>query len=39
MGWLELYNSRRLHQTLGNVSPMVFEWGWFVTWQQDKKAA
>ena len=29
MDWLGFYNSTRLHQTLGYVSPMTFEMRWF----------
>ena len=37
--WLGFYNSTRLHQTLGYVSPMVFEQRWFTVQQQDRKTA
>jgi transposase InsO family protein len=37
MDWLGFYNSTRLHQTLGYVSPMVFEQRWFAVQQQDRK--
>jgi len=37
--WLGFYNSTRLHQTLGYVSPMVFEQRWFAVQQQDRKTA
>lgn len=39
MDWLGFYNSTRLHQTLGYVSPMVFEQRWFAVQQQDRKTA
>lgn len=40
MDWLGFYNSTRLHQTLGYVSPMAFENRWFATQrQQEQKAA
>lgn len=37
--WLGFYNSTRLHQTLGYVSPMVFEQRWNAAQQQDSKTA
>lgn len=37
--WLGFYNSTRLHQTLGYVSPMVFEQRWSAAQQQDMKTA
>lgn len=38
--WLGFYNSTRLHQTLGYVSPMAFENRWFAAQrQQEQKAA
>ncbi len=39
MDWLGFYNSTRLHQTLGYVSPMAFENRWFAAQQQDRKTA
>lgn len=39
MDWLGFYNSTRLHQTLGYVSPMVFEQRWLAVQQQDRKTA
>lgn len=39
MDWLGFYNSARLHQTLGYVSPMAFENRWFAAQQQDRVAA
>jgi putative transposase len=35
--WLTFYNHRRLHSTLGCVSPMQFEKAWHAA-QQDKAA-
>jgi len=37
MDWLGFYNSTRLHQTLGYVSPMAFEQRWLAVQQQDRK--
>jgi transposase InsO family protein len=28
IGWMTFYNHRRIHSTLGNVSPMQFERSW-----------
>jgi transposase InsO family protein len=39
MDWLTLYNHRRLHSTLGHVSPMTFEQRWIAARQQDRKSA
>lgn len=36
--WLTFYNHRRLHSTLGHVSPMTFEKRWNAA-QQDRKSA
>jgi putative transposase len=36
---LGFYNSTRLHQTLGYVSPMVFEQRWTAAQQQGRKTA
>ena len=36
--WLTFYNHRRLHSTLGHVSPMTFEQHWHAA-QQDRKSA
>jgi putative transposase len=35
--WLTFYNHRRLHSTLGYISPMQFEKNWFA--EQLKNAA
>jgi transposase InsO family protein len=35
--WLTFYNLRRLHSTLGYISPMKFEENWHAG--HDKKAA
>ena len=35
--WLTFYNHKRLHSTLGYVSPMTFEQHWSAAQQQDKK--
>ena len=35
--WLNYYNRRRLHSTLGYISPMKFEQNWFMA--QVKKIA
>jgi putative transposase len=37
--WLTFYNHRRLHSTLGYVSPMTFEQRWIAAQQQDRKSA
>ena len=37
--WLTFYNHKRLHSTLGYVSPMAFEQRWFAAQQQDRKSA
>ncbi|HEY8355385.1 MAG TPA: IS3 family transposase [Methylophilaceae bacterium] len=34
MDWLTFYNHRRLHSTLGNVSPMQFERAWLAAQQR-----
>ena len=39
MDWLTFYNHRRLHSTLGHVSPMTFEQRWNAARQQDRKSA
>ena len=37
--WLNFYNHKRLHSTLGYVSPMTFEQRWHAAQQQDRKSA
>ena len=37
--WLTFYNHKRLHSTLGHVSPMRFEQRWNAAQQQDRKSA
>ena len=37
--WLTFYNHKRLHSTLGYVSPMAFEQRWIAAQQQDRKSA
>ncbi len=37
--WLNFYNHKRLHSTLGYVSPMTFEQRWTAAQQQDRKSA
>jgi transposase InsO family protein len=37
MDWMAFYNHRRLHSTLGYLSPMQYEQRWYET--QRKKAA
>ena len=37
--WLNFYNHKRLHSTLGYVSPMTFEQRWHAALQQDRKSA
>ena len=39
MDWLTFYNHRRLHSTLGHVSPMTFEERWNAAQQQERKSA
>jgi len=39
MDWLNFYNHKRLHLTLGYVSPITFEQRWTAAQQQDKKYA
>jgi transposase InsO family protein len=37
--WLNFYNHKRLHSTLGYVSPMTFEQRWTAAQQQERKSA
>ena len=37
--WLTFYNYKRLHSTLGYLSPMAFEQRWIAAQQQDRKSA
>ena len=37
--WLTFYNFKRLHSTLGYVSPMTFEQRWIAAQQQARKSA
>jgi len=37
--WLNFYNHKRLHSTLGYVSPMTFEQRWIAAQQQERKSA
>ena len=39
MDWLNFYNHKRLHSTLGYVSPMTFEQRWTAAQQQDRQSA
>ena len=39
MDWLSFHNHKRLHSTLGYVSPMTFEKRWIAAQQQDRKSA
>ena len=39
INWLNFYNHKRLHSTLGYVSPMTFEQRWTAAQQQDRKSA
>ncbi len=39
MDWLNFYNHKRLHSTLGHVSPMTFEQRWIADQQQDRESA
>jgi putative transposase len=37
--WINFYNHKRLHSTLGYVSPQTFEQRWFAAQQQEMKSA
>nr|WP_319563542.1 IS3 family transposase [uncultured Rhodoferax sp.] len=37
--WINFYNHKRLHSTLGYVSPMTFEQRWIAAQQQDRQSA
>ena len=37
--WLNFYNHKKLHSTLGYVSPVTFEQRWTAAQQQDRKSA
>ena len=39
MDWVTFYNHKRLHSTLGYVSPMTFEQRWFAAQQQGRQSA
>lgn len=39
MDWLTFYSHKRLHSTLGHVSPMTFEQRWLADQQQDRQSA
>ena len=39
MDWLNFYNHKRMHSTLGYVSPITFEQRWFAAQQQQRKSA
>ena len=38
MDWLNFYNHKRLHSTLGYSSPTMFEQRWTAAQQQDRKS-
>ena len=35
--WINFYSDKRLHSTLGYISPMTFDQRWTAAQQQDKK--
>jgi len=39
INWLNFYNHKRLHSTLGYVGSMTFEQRWTAARQQDRKSA
>ena len=39
MDWLNFYNHKRLHSTLGYICPMTFKLRWIAAQQQDRKSA
>ena len=39
MDWLNFYNHKRLHSTLGYVSSMTFEKRWIAAQQQERQSA
>jgi transposase InsO family protein len=39
ISWLTFYNHKRLHSTLGHVSPMAFEQRWYAAQQHDRMSA
>lgn len=39
ISWLTFYNHKRLHTTLGHVSPMVFEQRWYAAQRQERMTA
>ena len=39
MDWLTFYNDKKLHSTLGYITPMTIEQRWIVAQRQDWKSA
>ena len=39
MDWINFYNHKRLHSTLGYVSSIAFEQRWIATQQKGRKSA